>query len=129
MEHNQNFARLRNCSCQHCSPPSNYSPLQHCSHAFDALVFLLQFLVSSHFILVIAFGFVFFSFFLVIFYTLSTYISLSLYKLCINHFTFGNRHWAAACPLLPPFSIFFHFISPLLAAKHPPIMTTRRMSG
>ena len=44
---------------------------------FTLLLFLFQFFVSSHFVLVIAFSF---RFFWVISYTLSTYISLSLYK-------------------------------------------------
>ena len=68
--------------------------------------------------LVIALVFVFFFFFLIS-YTLSTYISLSLYKLKSTHFTEGRQYSEreAVSPQLP-FSIFFHFLSSFSAAKH-----------
>ena len=60
-----------------------FMPPAHCSSCYPFLLFdvvpcLHFFLVSSDIIPVIAFGFIFF---LVISHTLSTYISLSLYKL------------------------------------------------
>ena len=111
------------------APVHHYSSC-HCSHFstvhlhFTLLLFLLQFLVSSHFILVIAFGFVFF--FLVISYTLSTYISLCLYKLSI---TSTIERAGGSFPVASFSSIFFHFLSPFSAAKHPLRMKTRRMVG
>ena len=51
--------------------------------------------------------------------TLNIYISLSLYKLWINHFTFGKRRWAAVSPLLPPFSTFLHFVFHFLSCQTP----------
>ena len=57
--------------------------------------------------------------FFVISYTLSTYISLSLYKINSTHFT-GRRQYSEreAVSSQLPFSIFFHFLSSLSAAKH-----------
>ena len=58
--------------------------------------------------------------FFIISYTLSTYISLSLYKLKSTHFTSRRqyRDGAAVSRLLPPFPIFFHFLSSFSASKH-----------
>ena len=89
---------------------------------FTLLLFLFQFFVSSHFVLVIAFSF---RFFWVISYTLSTYISLSLYKQSLH---LGNTESGRQFPRCFLFSIFFNFLSSFLVAKHPPRMTTWRMS-
>ena len=59
-------------------------------------------------------------FFFVISYTLSTYISLSLYKLKSTQLT-SRRQYSErepVSPLLPHFSIFFHFLSSFSAAKY-----------
>ena len=69
--------------------------------------------------LVIALVLVFF-FFFVISYTLSTYISLSLYKLKSTQLT-SRRQYSereAVSLLLPHFPIFFHFLSSFSTAKH-----------
>ena len=87
--------------------------------------FCCNFFVSSHFVLVIAFSF---SFFLVISYTLSTYIRLSLYKLWINHF--GNTESGRQVPrcfLFLPF--FFPFLSITRLPNTPLRMTTQMMVG
>ena len=78
---------------------------------FTPQFFCYIFLFLSILTLVIAFVLVFF---LVISYTLSTYISLGLYKL---NFTSRRQYRAAVSPQLP-FSIFLHFLSPFSTAKH-----------
>ena len=80
--------------------------------AFYVVPCLHLFLVFYHFILVIAFRF---WFFLVILYTLSTYISLSLYKLQINSVIHNQGRQ------FPRSFLFSHFLSfslPFLATKH-----------
>ena len=83
------------------------------SYYFTLLLFLLQFFVSSHFVLVIAFSFNFFGNFI---YTEHLY--RPQYVQTWNHFTFGNRRWAAVSLLLPPFSHFLSFSLPFSATKH-----------
>ena len=56
------------------------------------------------------------SVFFVISLALSTYISLSLYKLTINSLRQYSEREAVSPQL--PFSIFFHFLSSFSAAKH-----------
>ena len=92
---------------------------------FTLLLFLLQFLISSHFVLVTAFSFSFF--FGNFLYTEHLYKSQSVQTK--NDFTFGNRWWAAVLPLLPPFPIFFPFLSLSRLPNTPLRMTTQRMLG
>ena len=100
------------------APVHHYSSC-HCSHFstvhlhFTLLLFLLQFLVSSHFILVIAFGFVFF--FGNFLYTEHLYKPLSVQT--INHF--DNREGGRQFPRC---FLFFHFLSfsfPFLSCQTP----------
>ena len=111
LELKENFRRLHCSSCeifilQHCSPFFHYSPFL----LFDAVTFLLQFFVSSHFIPCISF---LFCFFFCNFLCSEQYISLSqaLYK----SITSCNKFLAGEAFTLPPlFSaslslIFFPF--------------------
>ena len=74
-----NFRRLRNCNLLTLCILRTVPP-GACSPAFHTSVFFLHFLFLPILTLVIAFVLVCF----VISLTLSTYISLSLYKICIN---------------------------------------------
>ena len=100
------------CLC-HCASCEHYS-CSPCSPAFHAWLLLLQFLVSSDFNPCNIFSF---SFFFVISNTLSTYISLSLYKLNSLHVgnTVSGRQFRRCCLFSP---IFFHFLSSFSTAKH-----------
>ena len=113
-ENTRKLEHLRNWFLQHCAQ------LQHCSSCCPFLLFKLCpvcicFWFFPILTLVIAFVLVCF----VISLTLSTYISLSLYKLSINSSHFSSRgqyrdrggNFAAA-------SSFSHFLSPLSTAKH-----------
>ena len=94
--------------------PASTVPPAACSPAFHASVFLLHFFVSSYFNPCNSFCF---GFFLVISYTLSTDISLSLYKLNFTSLRqYSERE--AVSPLLPPFPIFFHFLSSFSVVKN-----------
>ena len=109
----KNNGPLQECfSCEHCSclQPALFILF---SCYFTLLLFLLQFFVSSHFVLVIAFSFSFFGNFI---YTEHLY-KPQFVQTC-NHFTFGNRRWAAVSPLFPPFSYFLSFSLPFSATKH-----------
>ena len=102
--------------------PASIVPPAACSPAFHASVFLLHFFVSSNFNPCNSFCF---GFFLVISYTLSTYISLSLYKLTSLHV--GNRERQFPRSFLSPFSFIFF---PLSRLPNTPLrMTTQRMVG
>ena len=118
---------LQECYCLcHCASCEHYS-YSPCSPAFHALLFFLQFLVSSNFNPCNSFSFSFF-FFFVISYTLSTYISLSLYKLKSTHFLHvGNTETGAAVSPLLHFLLFFHFLFHFLGCQHPLMMTNQRM--
>ena len=105
---------------EHCSQPQHCASCEHCScipccPAFHALLFLLQFLVSSDFNPCNSFSFSFF----VISLALSTYISLSLYKLTINSLParrqYRDERQFRRCFL---FSFSFIFFSIFSAAKH-----------
>ena len=80
---------------------------------FTLLLFLLQFFISSHSVLVIAFSFGFFCNFI---YTEHRYKPQSVQT--YNHFTSAIQR-AGGSFLAASFSpIFFHFLSPFSAAKH-----------
>ena len=77
------------------------------------LLFLLQFFVSSHFVLVIAFSFSFFGNFI---YTEHLYKPQSV-QTC-NHFTSAMQRAGGSFPVALFSPVFFHFLSPFSAAKH-----------
>ena len=111
MQEKWSIAKFGSCSTVHSS--STVHPTAPALQHFTLLLFLLQFFVPSHFVLVIAFCFNFF----VISYTLSTYINLSLYKLAIN-LTFGNTEGGQQFPRYFLFSHFLSFSLPFSATKH-----------
>ena len=97
-------------SCEHCS----CSP---CSPAFHAWFFLLQFLVSSDFNPCNSFSFSFFCNFIYIehlYKPQSVQTQINFTSLHVGNIETGE----AVSPLLPPFPIFFHFLSSFSAAKH-----------
>ena len=132
-ENTRKLEHLRNWFLQHCSQ------LQHCSPSWALFTAPTLFTIlgtvhpvaRSGFLRCALFAFVFvffpfypcnsfwfcFIFFLVISYTLSTYISLSLYKLSITSLLAidGGRQFRR-CFLLSP--IFFSFSLPFSATKH-----------
>ena len=61
-ENKEKMEPMKFCSCEQCSclQPATVHPAATIHLLFDALMFLLQFFVSSKFVLVIAFGFGFF---------------------------------------------------------------------
>ena len=83
-ENRGNWSTCKIGSCEHCASCAlcimRTVPPASCSPAFHASVFLLHFLFLPILTLVIAFVL----FFFVTSLTLSTYISLSMYKLAIN---------------------------------------------
>ena len=97
-------------SCEHYSPACHCSHFSHCSplllfHAFVFCFFLLQFFVSSHFVLVIAFDFGFFGNFL---YTEHLYKPQSSFVL-FNHFC--NKFFGRSFQLSRVFHFLLHFPS------------------
>ena len=111
-ENTRKLEHLRNWFLQHCAQ------LQHCSSYCPFLLFTLCpicicFWFFPILTLVIAFVLVFF----ITSLTLSTYISLSMYKLSINSLPFTS---AIESGTFPAASIlhFLSFLSPFSAAKH-----------
>ena len=80
---------------------------------FTLLLFLLQFFVSSHFVLVIALVLVFFCNFI---YTKHLYKPQSV-QTC-RDFTSVIERAGGSFPTASFSPIFFHFLSPFSAAKH-----------
>ena len=122
IEEKWSIAKFGFCSTVHSS--STVHPAAHVLLYFTLLLFLLQFFVSSHFVLVIAFSFSFFCNFI---YTEHLYKPQSV-QTC-THFTFGNRR-GGSFTVASSFSHFLSFSFSLSRLPNTPLrMTTQRMVG